>query len=199
MFSGLLMIAVLGVAFIGWALPGSNLTPGAHSHNLVTGIWTASNSTQNCTSSSTSFVLCVDLIPTQWFCSGNNVGCSYSMNTNSTQGFHDTLYCLTTFLYSFSAAVTDTATIAIYDLTSNSLVANIQPTQTSLGVATEKYIGALSGQNPMATPGPTGLGDLMAVRVKQSVSVGVSVTVNIANFQCYDMNIGGSTTEPILG
>ena len=121
------------------------------------------------------------------------------MNINSTQGFSDTLYCLTTFLYSFSAAVTDTATIAIYDLTSNLLVASIQPTQTSLGVATEKYVGALSGQNSMATVGPTGLGDLMAVRVKQSVSVGVSVTVNIANFQCYDMNIGGSTSEPILG
>ena len=192
------MIAVLGIAFIGWALPGGGTgSLPAHSHNLVTGIWSANNGTQNCTASTTSYVLCSDLSGGNWGCAG--VSCGFSMNINSTQGFPDTLYCIATFLYSFSASVTDTATIAMYDLSNNALVSFISPTQTSLGVASEKYSGALTGQTSMFTTGPTTQGDLMAIRLKQSVSVGVTVTVNMANFQCYDMTIGGTTTEPILG
>lgn len=194
---GLAVIALLAAFVVPFAVmrsPGATTT---HSHNLVTGIWTATNGTQNCTSSTTAFVLCSDLAPSQWFCSGNNMGCAYSMNINVTQGFPDTLYCIATFLYSFSAAVADTATIAMYDLSNNVLVAFIQPTQTSLGVATEKYSGALSGQTSMFTAGPTTQGDLMAIRIHQSVSVGVTLTVNMANFQCYDMNIGGVTGLPV--
>jgi len=121
------------------------------------------------------------------------------MNENSTIGFSDVLYCISTFTYSFSTAVTDTATIALYDLTSNTVMSSIQPTQTSLGVAGEKYAGAITGLAFMATPGPTTQGDLIALRIHQSVSVGVTLSVTVANLQCYDMVTVGFTTEPILG
>src|SRR2546422_814799 len=191
-----IVISIIGTV-IGMGSPAISTGTGAHFHNLLTGIWTATNGTQNCTASGTTFVLCSDLAPGQWFCTG--ISCGFSMNTNSSQGFPDTLYCIATFVYSFSAAVADTATIALYNLSNNFLISSVQPTQTSLGVATEKYVGALSGQIGMVTPGPTTQGDLIAVRLKQSVTVGISVTVNMANLQCYDMQISGSTTEPILG
>src|SRR5437867_2450218 len=98
-----IMIALIAfpVGVIGWVMPIQKST--AHSHNLITGIWSANNGTQNCTSSTTTFVLCSDLSQGSWGCTG--ISCGFSMNTNSTQGFPDTLFCIATFLYSFSAAV----------------------------------------------------------------------------------------------
>src|SRR2546422_9740215 len=125
-----IIISIVGTV-IGMGSPAISSGTGANFHNLVTGIWTATNGTPNCTASGTTFVLCSDLAPSQWISSG--ISCGFSMNTNSTQGFPDTLYWIATFVYSFSAAVADTGTIALYNLSNNFLILSVQPTQTSLG------------------------------------------------------------------
>src|SRR5437667_8754301 len=97
----LVMLGVFALVYLGGA-GASTTAVNPHIHQLNNGIYTAVNITQNCSSSTTAFVLCADLSPSSWLCSTFGCNSGFQMNVNSTAGFFDALYCISTFTYSFS-------------------------------------------------------------------------------------------------
>ena len=176
-------------------MSGGGGATGTHIHFVITGEYFATNNTSTCTSSSTTYSLCMDL--TNWVCSGPGCITGFQMNTNSTQGFPDELWCTATFLYSFSAAVIDTAFIQLIDLDNQAISYIASPTNLATSIAGEKYIGAITGPFTMGRPGPTPTGDVVALRIRQSVTIGVTLTVNSINLSCHDLTVGGNTTPPV--